>query len=126
MIDSTLGGGAQFAPRAGEILTNPLFKNIASNHGCSTGVVSLSWAVQRGINVIPKSNSRARVEENIRLVTLTDAEMKALNEAHRVIGPLRIADYVQFMRGEKDGKSTLMGWTNEDYGWEDAEGSWLL
>ncbi|KAI9044162.1 aldo/keto reductase [Aspergillus affinis] len=123
---STLGGGAEFAPLAGEILTNPLFKNIAANHGCSTGVVSLSWAVQRGISVIPKSSSRARVEENLRLVTLTEAEMEELNEAHRTIGSLRIADHIPIMRGEKDGKTTFMGWTNEDFGWEDAEGKWLL
>ena len=82
--------------------------------------------MQRGISVIPKSSSRARVEENLRLVTLTEAEMEELNQAHRTIGPLRIADHIQTTRGEKDGKPTFMGWTNEDFGWEDAEGNWLL
>ncbi|KAF9887914.1 hypothetical protein FE257_009436 [Aspergillus nanangensis] len=123
---STMGGGAEFTTRASEILTHPLFTEIASRHGCSPGVVSLSWVVQRGVVVIPKSSSPARIAENIRLVTLDDAEMQAINDAHRTICQLRIAEHIVKMRREVDGKQTILGWTKQDFGWEDAEGNWLI
>ncbi|KAL4897970.1 putative aldo-keto reductase [Aspergillus ambiguus] len=122
---STLGGGGEFATRASEILTHPLFKKIASHHGCSTGVASLSWAVQRGVVVIPKSNTLSRIEENIKLVTLDEAEMKDMSEAHTKISRVRITDHIPSLLREVDGQQTIMGWTNQDLGWEDEKGNWL-
>ncbi|KAL2864266.1 aldo/keto reductase [Aspergillus lucknowensis] len=122
---STMGGGAAYDSRAGEILTHPLFQRIAARHSCSTGVVSLSWAVQRGIIIIPKSSSLKRLDENIRLVTLDESEMDEINNAHQNICQLRIADGIKGLRGEVGGKKTILGWTVEDFGWEDAEGNWL-
>ncbi|KAL3461925.1 putative aldo-keto reductase [Aspergillus heterothallicus] len=122
---STMGGGAEYSSRASAILTHPLFKEIAERHNCSTGVVSLSWAVQRGITVIPKSSSLARIDENIRLVTLDNAAMEALNSAHQTIAQERIADNIQAMKRVVDGKETILGWTAQDFGWEDAQGNWL-
>lgn len=118
---STLGGPGDVGK---EIRTHPLFKSIADAHSCSTGVVSLSWAVQRGIVVIPKSASFKRLEENIRLVTLTNEEMDKMNKASETIRKHRNAD--SSLRATIDGKTTLMGWTNVDMGWEDEEGNWLL
>lgn len=57
------------------ILTDELFTSIARKYGCSPGTLSLSWAVQRGTTVIPKSSSEARIVENIRLITLDDGDM---------------------------------------------------
>ncbi|KAL3484122.1 putative aldo-keto reductase [Aspergillus germanicus] len=122
---STMGGGAEHSSRLGQILTHPVFKEIAKQHNCSAGVVSLSWAVQRGITVIPKSSSLARLDENIRLVTLDEDAMAVLNDAHCTIAQERIADNIQAMKRVVDGKETLLGWTAEDFGWEDAEGNWL-
>jgi len=116
---STLGGSS-FGKN--EIMTNDLFADIAKAHGCGVGAVSLSWAVQRGIAVIPKSSSPSRIEENIRLVTLSNAEMDRMNEAHTTLGPLRLAGS---MKNTDGGKPTLFGWTYEEFGWEDAEGNWL-
>lgn len=120
-----MGGGGLHSPIAREVLTNKLFTDIAAKHHCSVGVVSLSWAVQRGIIVIPKSSSRERIDTNIRLVTLTDEEMNAINNAQHTIGKFRIADHIKFMQREFRGKKTLMGWTPEDFGWEDSQGNWL-
>lgn len=123
--NSTMGGGARHDSRAGEVLTHALFRQIAANHGCSTGLVSLSWAVQRGIAVIPKSSSLSRIEENIMLVTLDEAEMEKINDAHVSICKLRIADHIKSLQRTMDGRQTLLGWTNQDFGWEDTEGNWL-
>ncbi|PNH46454.1 hypothetical protein VD0004_g1672 [Verticillium dahliae] len=120
---STLGGS-----RAGEenqILRHETFTKIADAHGCSAGVVSLSWAVQRGITVIPKSSSEKRIAENIKLVTLSDEEIDTINKAQDTIKKYRIAEGIQSLKGEVDGKLALSGWTMEDFGWEDAEGNWL-
>ncbi|CAI4215800.1 unnamed protein product [Parascedosporium putredinis] len=104
---TTLGGSRPGANN--EILTHPLFTEIAKAHGCSTGVVSLSWAVQRGTTVIPKSSSESRIIENIRLVTLTEDEMQKINDAHKTIHQYRLADHITGLMIEMDGQQTLQG-----------------
>ncbi|GKT91912.1 aldo keto reductase [Colletotrichum tofieldiae] len=89
--------------------------SIAKAHNVSAGVVSLSWAVQRGITVMPKSSKKARIEENIRLVSLTNEEMDKMNGAHKSIRKDRFTDYAQSMHG----------WSNVEMGFEDEEGNWL-
>ncbi|RYO84849.1 hypothetical protein DL766_001527 [Monosporascus sp. MC13-8B] len=69
-----------------DVLTHELFTNIAKAHGCSSAVASLSWAVQRGVTVIPKSSNKSRIEENIKLVTLTEGEVASINKAHETLG----------------------------------------
>ncbi|KAJ9143790.1 putative Aldo/keto reductase [Pleurostoma richardsiae] len=120
---STMGGERNGTGNL--ILTHQLFTDIAKSHDCPTGVVSLSWAVQRGITVIPKSSSKSRISENIRLVTLTDEEMARINDAHKTITRHRISDDIKGLVVEMDGKDTLMGWTSVDFGWEDEQGNWL-
>jgi glycerol 2-dehydrogenase (NADP+) len=120
-----MGGGADYTESAAEILTHSTFTDIAAAHNCPVGAVSLSWAVQRGIIIIPKSSSTSRIDFNIRLVTLTDKEMDILNRAHRTIRRLRLADHIPGMKYEYEGRPTIMGWTAEDFGWEDSQGNWL-
>lgn len=124
-FNSTMGGGAEYTQTAKEILSHPLFKDIAVAHNIPVGVVSLSWAVQRGIIVIPKSSSTTRIDSNIRLVRLTDTEMETISNAENIIGRIRLADNIPAMQKEFRGRKTVMGWTAEDYGWEDSEGNWL-
>ncbi|KAL3459056.1 putative aldo-keto reductase [Aspergillus heterothallicus] len=119
----TLGGDSQVAKD--HILNNKLFKSIADKYNCSTGTLSLSWAVQRGTTVIPKSSSKARIVENIKLITLDDGDVAELNEAHRRIELHRICNIHHPLWIEMDGKRTLQGWTEVDFGWEDEEGNWL-
>ncbi|SPO01797.1 related to GCY1 - galactose-induced protein of aldo/keto reductase family [Cephalotrichum gorgonifer] len=124
---STLGGPeGERGNEINQVLKNKLFVGIAEAHGVSTAVVSLSWAVQRGITVIPKSSSKARIEENIKLVTLTDEEMDKINNAHLTISKLRISDTFDRLWLEMDGKRVFQGWNKVEAGWEDEEGNWLL
>jgi len=117
----TLGGmGAEH-----DVLTHEMITGIAKVHGCSAGVVSLSWVVQRGCSVLPKSTNSSRIEDNIKLLTLSDDEMAKMNSAHEVIGKYRIADFVPQLQVMVDGKQTIQGWTKVDLGWEDEEGNWL-
>lgn len=105
------GGGTK-----DKILGDKIFTDIAEAHGVSAGVVSLSWAVQRGICVIPKSASHKRIEDNIKLVTLNDEEMRVMNEAHVTLGRYSMARHIP---------SANATWTPLDYGWEDEQGNWL-
>ncbi|KZL70570.1 aldo keto reductase [Colletotrichum incanum] len=109
---STLGGSHN--PQ-NKILSDDLFISIATAHNVTAGVVSLSWAVQRGITVMPKSSKKARIEENIRLVNLTNEEMNKMNGAHKSIRKERFTDYAQSMHG----------WSHVEMGFEDEEGNWL-
>lgn len=115
----TLGGSNLPNP----VLTGAPFTTIAEAHGVSAGVVSLSWVVQRGVTVIPKSARPERIDENIRLVTLTEDEMAQMNDAHKTIGFRRFGKEIKSQRMEVDGKMTLQGWTMQDLGWEDEQGN---
>ncbi|KAI9171649.1 Glycerol 2-dehydrogenase (NADP(+)) [Paramyrothecium foliicola] len=117
----TLGG----PDRQNPLLTHDVFKAIAAAHGVSTGVVSLSWVVQRGVSVIPKSGNPGRIDENLRLVTLSADEMARMDAAEETVGRRRFANFLKNQQFEIDGRTTLQGWTYEDFGWEDENGNWL-
>ncbi|WQF77162.1 Putative aldo/keto reductase, aldo-keto reductase, NADP-dependent oxidoreductase [Colletotrichum destructivum] len=123
MAWGTLGGGAK-GP-INEILTHDTFVDMAKAKGCSPGVISLSWAVQRGVTVIPKTKSKSRMDENISLVSLSEEEMDKINSAHQAIRHCRTADDNPRMEVWIDGKKTVQGWTAEDLGWEDEQGNFL-
>ncbi len=65
------------------LITGPLVSHIGKAHGRSGAQVSLRWAVQRNIPVIPKSHSAAHLKQNLDLFSwsLSDDEMKALDAA---------------------------------------------
>lgn len=107
------------------ILNNDVFTRIAKKYGCSTGKVPLSWAVQRGTTVIPKSSSERRIVENISLLELDQDDMDAINQAHLNIEQRRICNVHHLLWQEVDGKRILQGWTEVDFGWEDESGRWL-
>lgn len=119
----TLGGDSREAKN--KILTDDILKNIAEKNNASPGTISLSWAVQRGTTVIPKSSSRARIESNLRLVTLDHDDVSQLNSAHKRLGLVRICNIHHLLWINMDGRRTLHGWTEVDFGWEDEQGNWL-
>lgn len=82
--------------------------------------------MQRGITVIPKSVSKARIEENIKLVTLSDSELDKMNVAHLTVGKLVLSNSIPSMQVEFNGKPSFQGWSYVEYGWEDENGEWLL
>ncbi|KZV86079.1 Aldo/keto reductase [Exidia glandulosa HHB12029] len=53
--------------------SNQKFKAIAAKHNATVAQVLLSWAVAKGINVIPKSESEERLRANATIIEL-DAE----------------------------------------------------
>ena len=65
----------------GQILSNELIVDLAKKHGRVPSQIVLRWHIQRGIAVIPKSTSKARIIENIEVFDfeLSDAEMAAIS-----------------------------------------------
>ncbi len=71
---------APFAEGKRDIFNNPTVKAIAGRHGKTTAQVMLRWLNQRGVVVIPKSVSKARMAENLDIFdfTLDDEEMRRM------------------------------------------------
>jgi 2,5-diketo-D-gluconate reductase A len=49
----------------GKILDEPMLEALALKHGKSVAQIVLRWHIQRGVAVIPKSNSKERIVENM-------------------------------------------------------------
>lgn len=67
------------------LFTHPLITGIAEKHGKTAAQVLLRWATQRGISVIPKSNTHDRLEENLDCCNfdLTEDEIKEISSLDR-------------------------------------------
>ncbi len=51
----------------GIVLDNPMLNKMAKHHGKTPAQIILRWDLQRGISIIPKSKTPARVKENTEL-----------------------------------------------------------
>lgn len=70
-------GGSQ---SSGSLHTHPIVLKIAAAHGTGTANVMISWGVQRGWSVVPKSTNAQRIRQNLNgNVVLSDAEMKDID-----------------------------------------------
>ncbi|KAL0568329.1 hypothetical protein V5O48_013663 [Marasmius crinis-equi] len=84
----------------------------------SPAQVMLSWGVQRGTAVIPKTVHEDRMRQNLQLVTLSDDDMYVLNELHKKPGMHR--SLCGFHSSELGG--SCFGWTYEMLGWDMIQG----
>ncbi|PFH49810.1 hypothetical protein AMATHDRAFT_4572 [Amanita thiersii Skay4041] len=80
---------------AGSLLQSGLIGGIGAKHGRSPAQVLLRWATQRGIAVVPKSNSHDRLVQNLKCTDfdLTQQEMdqiSSLNQNLRLNNPADI------------------------------------
>ena len=65
----------------GMILENELLETLAASYGKSVAQIVLRWHIQRGVAVIPKSNSKDRISENMKVFdfTLSEDDVKAIS-----------------------------------------------
>lgn len=80
--------------RKEKLFGNPLIRELARKHGRSPSQISLRWAVQQGISVVPKSSHPGRQTENADLFGfhLDEEDMAALAELDRGEGAARDSD----------------------------------
>lgn len=65
------------------LLKDQELRQIATKYGVSVATVIMSWDVQRGIIIIPKSVNPTRVISNRKVITLSSEDMKAINDIHK-------------------------------------------
>lgn len=67
------------------LLEESTIKQIAEKHDCSTAQVLISWGVERGTAVIPKSVNPERIQQNLASadVSLDDEDMQKIAELNR-------------------------------------------
>jgi 2,5-diketo-D-gluconate reductase A len=65
----------------GKILEEAMLAELAQSHGKSVAQIVLRWHIQRGVAVIPKSNSMERITENMNVFDfeLTEQEMVSIS-----------------------------------------------
>ena len=65
----------------GKILEESMLAELAKTHGKSVAQIVLRWHIQRGVAVIPKSNSMERITENMNVFDfeLTEQEMASIS-----------------------------------------------
>lgn len=67
------------------LLDNPVIGSIAQARGCTAAQVLIAWHVQRGVSVVPKSVTPARLAENLAAgaIELNPEEQKRIAELDR-------------------------------------------
>ncbi|GJN88260.1 hypothetical protein Rhopal_001225-T1 [Rhodotorula paludigena] len=97
------------------ILKEPLVQQLADKYGKQPGSILLSWGVQRGFSVVPKSSNPDRLRQNRDLVELSPEDLAAVSTLHTEPGKHR--SLCDFGPGQKK-KGWLWGWrVKEDLGW---------
>lgn len=72
---------------------DPEIKKIAEKHGVSVATVLISYQVNRGVVVLPKSVTPKRIEANAKVIKLDTEDMETLNglaasgKQHRFVSP---------------------------------------
>ncbi|KAF7317772.1 Aado keto reductase [Mycena kentingensis (nom. inval.)] len=94
--------------------SDPSVVEIATAHAAKPTQILLSWGVQRGTVVIPKSTKDARLRENLALVKLSADEMNVLDDLHLKPGMHR--SVCGFHSPDLGG--SCFGWTYEQLGWD--------
>lgn len=71
--------------KRGEIITEPVIKEIADKHGKTPAQIVLRWNLQNGVITIPKSVKEHRMQENADIFNfeLTEDEMEKLNDLNK-------------------------------------------
>ncbi|KAK9243039.1 NADP-dependent oxidoreductase domain-containing protein [Lipomyces tetrasporus] len=63
----------------GPLQEEPAIKDMAAKYNKTAAQVLISWAIQRGTSVIPKSVTPSRIEQNFEDFALEDGDIEALN-----------------------------------------------
>ncbi|KZV61840.1 Aldo/keto reductase [Peniophora sp. CONT] len=94
------------------LLGNDLIVQLAEKYSATPAQIVLSWGVQRGTSVIPKSENEDRLRNNITVVKLDAADVKAVDELHTQPGLHR-----SLLVAPGGVKGQVFGWTYDQLGW---------
>ena len=98
------------------ILKDPDVMAVAEETHASPGQVALSWNVQRGVGVLPKSTNPTRALQNLQLISLTDKQMERISNISKDPKRYGRLNYVAY----NSATDTVMGASIDELGWEDT------
>ena len=78
-----LTGYSPLGSSASTLHEEEIIKEISERHGKTSAQVLLSWALQKGWAVVPKSVTPARIASNLKLFTLPADDMEAIDDLGR-------------------------------------------
>lgn len=73
-----------------QLIDNETIVSVAKKYGADPGQILISWAVQRGTIVLPKSVTESRIISNLKTVILSDEDFATVNDIHKKLGVSRI------------------------------------
>lgn len=73
------------------LLSDPLIIELAEKHNVRPGHIVISWHVQRGYIVLPKSVNEARIASNLLTITLPEEDMNMINNLSKLRGEMRLS-----------------------------------
>jgi alcohol dehydrogenase (NADP+) len=76
MAFSTLGTQWTMQRGSNPVFSSPILRRIAAKHNCSIAEVVLSWALQEGSIIIPRSTRPAHIHANVRLLNCAESEVR--------------------------------------------------
>lgn len=89
-----------YRPLARGQVNDPILQQIAKKHNADPGQVALSWNVQRGVSVLPKSVTESRIISNNTLIDLDEEDLNQIAELgkrkNRTCGSSNIYGYEIF------------------------------
>ena len=104
---SPLGSQHQCPTTGEKVLENKVINAIAHEQGLDAAQVLISWALQKGWGVLPKSGELSRIRQNSQTVELGRDEMQRLDgisadwgEGKRFVNPINIFGF-DFFAGEE-------------------------
>ncbi|KAF8962183.1 Aldo/keto reductase [Flammula alnicola] len=98
--------------------SDKVIASISKDHNVTAAQVLLSWGVQRGTSVIPKTENLQRLKENLSIIALTSEEMRSLDILHQNPGMHRSAcGFHSPLLG-----GSCFGWTYDQLGWDMTTG----
>ncbi|KAF7428157.1 hypothetical protein PC9H_007378 [Pleurotus ostreatus] len=104
------------AGRSKVLLEHETVGDIAKSLSITPAQVLLSWSVQRGIIVVPKSEDNQRMQDNIKLVHLSEEAVERINKIHEE--PEMHRSLLKYHSPE----GGAFGWSYEDFGWNMVTG----
>ncbi|KAJ6593577.1 Aldo/keto reductase [Mycena capillaripes] len=94
----------------------PVISALAEKYQTTAAQIILSWGVQRGTVVVPKSENESRMLANITLLKLSDEDMKEIGTLH--LKPGMHKSLVEFHADD----GSVYGWKYEWLGWNMTKG----
>ncbi|EPQ53934.1 aado/keto reductase [Gloeophyllum trabeum ATCC 11539] len=90
--------------------------SVAKKNNATPAQIVVSWGVQRGTIVVPKSENVERMKANITLVKLSDEDMNAINNLHKKPGM-----HKSLLAYHNIDPGNVFGWTYADMGWDNMK-----